>query len=77
MGEDELRRSIERLTVYEKRLASLRYSFWRGVFYGFGFFIGSAILATVIISLLSQFGADSFLGRILNRIIEVSQGGRF
>ena len=55
MGEDnkELKELVKELLVYEKKLVSMSNSFYRGIFYGLGFFIGSAILVAVIIYILS------------------------
>jgi hypothetical protein len=71
MNDEELRKSIIVLTKYERKLSSLHHSFWRGVFYGFGFFIGSAILAGLFIWVLSHIGGDTYFGRLIERIVDI------
>lgn len=49
----DLRELVRELSVYEKKLVSLPNSFFRGMFYGLGFFFGSAILVAVIAYILT------------------------
>ena len=51
--------AVKLLGDNQKKEFSLRWNFWRGVFYGFGFFIGSAILAAILIYILTRFAAGN------------------
>lgn len=66
--DDDLKQALERLTNEEKKLASLRSSFWRGVFNGFGVFIGSVVLVTVFLYGLSFFADAPIVGHFFARI---------
>lgn len=70
MAEKDLQESIENLAKYEKKLSNLSWNFWRGVIYGFGFFIGSAILAALLIYILSRLENGSTIGTFIHNIIE-------
>lgn len=78
---DDLRDMHEVLTelkVYWKKQSSLRWNFMRGILYGFGFFIGSVLIAAVLIYLMSHIGVDSnsILGRIINGIMDFVENKR-
>lgn len=76
MEDRELINAIKNLSNYEKKISSLRWNFFRGIIYGFGFFIGSAILAAMMILILSRINTDSFIGRAIQRIVEVAEEQR-
>lgn len=69
----ELRSVILQLNKLQKRQISLTWNFWRGVLYGFGFFIGSAILATIIIYILShlQINENTVFGNFIENILKL------
>lgn len=71
MKDDELIKSLQMLTRYEKKLSSLSWNFLRGIFYGFGFFIGSAILAGVLILILSKIEGWAYVGNYVHNIMEL------
>lgn len=66
---NNLEKSIRELTVYEKRISSVGWTFVRGITYGLGFFIGSAMLTTVLIYILSKFQGVSGIGKLIQQII--------
>lgn len=72
MIDDELKYYTKQLARYERNLASLSWNFWRGVIYGFGFFIGSAILAAVLIYVLSKIQGWAYIGDVIKQIIEIT-----
>lgn len=71
MTEDEFSKLVGQLVKYERKLSSLSWNFWRGVVYGLGFFIGSAILAAVLIYVLGRVEGNGFIGRNFHDIIEI------
>lgn len=73
---DELNESIKVLTKYEKKLASTKWAFWRGVVYGFGFFIGSAILTGALFYIVEKISANgnSVLTEIIKKIVQIVRG---
>jgi len=73
----DLRVAMIDMGKYWKRQTSLRWNFVRGVIYGLGFFIGSALLTASIIYILTQLaGTDSNFGRLLENIVELNQKTR-
>jgi len=62
----------------QKKQSSLKWNFWRGVFYGFGFFVGSAILVSLVAYVLRHIGADgdSLLGEFIQGVIQLFQEAR-
>lgn len=73
--DDEIKFYIKRLARYERKLSSLSWNFWRGVVYGLGFFIGSAILAAVLIYILSKVEIR-WAGQYVDDIIEILKNNR-
>ena len=71
----DLHEVLEKLKDYQKKQSSLRWNFWRGVFYGFGFFVGTSILVSLLVYGLNHIGADgnTWLGRVLKEVIELFQ----
>lgn len=59
-NDQSLKESIDALVKYNKKLSSVWWTFLRGILYGLGFFIGSAILAAATIYVLSKI--DFFKG---------------
>jgi hypothetical protein len=59
----------------QKKQASLGWNFWRGVFYGFGVFIGSVILVAAVVYVLTRLNIDnnSMIGQLIDRIVSVMQ----
>lgn len=48
---------------------SLKYTFLRGVVYGFGVFVGSAILVGVLIYILSKLNTVPIIGEYIAKIL--------
>lgn len=74
MNEHEFSELVKQLVKYEKRISSLAWNFWRGIVYGLGFFIGSALLAAFIIYLLGRIEGGSVVGRYLHDFVEILRG---
>lgn len=74
--DEELKQALERLTNEEKKLASLRYSFWRGVFNGFGIFIGSVVLVAGFLYALSYFADAPVVGHFFARMRDLLGSGK-
>ena len=69
----QLNESIKRLTAVTEKSASVRWAFLRGIFYGLGFFIGSAILAAGVIYILSKLQGWGFIGNFVEAIMNTSE----
>lgn len=52
-NEKDLKELITNLVTYEKKISSVWWSFLRGIASGLGFFIGSAIVAAILIYVLT------------------------
>jgi hypothetical protein len=74
MNEHEFTELVKQLVKYERRLSSLAWNFWRGIVYGLGFFIGSALLAALIIYILGRVEDGSAVGRYLQDFVEILRG---
>ncbi|MFA6531466.1 MAG: DUF5665 domain-containing protein [Patescibacteria group bacterium] len=74
MADDELKKAIERLAAQEKKLASLRWNFWRGAAYGFGFIVGSALLVALFVWALSLFDTAPIIGEYVAKIVDIVKG---
>lgn len=72
----ELHDVISSIKEYQRKQSSLTWNFWRGVIYGFGFFIGSALLAAALIYILTKVGNDSFFGRFIQNIVNIVEKKR-
>ncbi len=67
----ELAAALHSLAKYKKREISLSWNFWRGVFYGFGLFVGSALLAAILIYVLAALAAgDNNVAHFFRNIYE-------
>jgi len=73
MEDQELKKALVDMAKAQKKSNSLFLIFWKGVVNGLGFFIGSAILAAVLIYILSKVEGWSTIGRFIKQIIEMSQ----
>ncbi|MCL5411014.1 MAG: DUF5665 domain-containing protein [Patescibacteria group bacterium] len=71
--ENQLNDSIEKLTKATEKSASIRWAFLRGIFYGLGFFIGSAILAAGLIYIFSKIEGWGFVGNFVEEIMNTSK----
>jgi hypothetical protein len=71
MFDEELVKHIKFLEKYERKLSSLWWNFWRGIVYGLGFFIGSALLAAVIIYIMSKISGWAYIGHYVHEIIQI------
>ena len=67
----DLHEVLTEVKMYWKKQSSLRWNFLRGILYGFGFFVGSALIAAGIIYALAHLGLDSnsFLGGFIEKIV--------
>ena len=75
--DEEIIKTLNELVVQEKKNNSLRATFLRGVFSGFGVFVGSVLLAALFIYLLSLFDTAPIIGRwisFVNDTIKRSTG---
>lgn len=70
MDDQELKKALVDMAKAQKKLSSLWLTFCRGVFYGLGFFIGSAILATVVIYILSKLEGWGTIGSFIQNIVD-------
>jgi len=70
----ELHEVLQELNRNQSKQSNLFWNFWRGVVYGFGVFIGSAILATLLIYLVTSLGFnnDSVIGHFIQSIIDTA-----
>lgn len=72
-NENQLNDSLEKLTKATEKSASVRWAFFRGIFYGLGFFIGSAILAAGLIYIFSKIEGWGFIGNFIGEIMSTSE----
>ena len=70
--EAELNSDIKKLTKVVNKSNSLWLAFFRGIFYGLGFFIGSAILAAVLIYILSRLQGWAYIGDVIQKILNIA-----
>lgn len=68
----ELSEEIGQLAKIEKKQASVWWTFLRAAMYGLGFFIGSAVLAAVVLIILSRFQRFGNLGDIVDQIMKIT-----
>lgn len=68
---EDLQKLVKSLVRYEHKLTSLSWNFWRGIVYGLGFFIGSAMIAAILIYILSRVFHDSNLPSEIRDIIDI------
>ncbi|MEK9156332.1 MAG: DUF5665 domain-containing protein [Patescibacteria group bacterium] len=76
MTDEDIIKAIRDLTEQNKRLASLKWNFWRGIVYGFGFSIGSILLVALFLWVLSLFDTIPVIGRFISTIIETVKRGQ-
>lgn len=62
---------MKKLTKAINKSNNLWWAFFRGIFYGFGFFVGSAVLAAVLIYLFSGLKSWSFVGDAIEKILDI------
>lgn len=65
----ELKKSLDKLEETQAKLASRKQSFLRGVYYGFGFFVGGTLIVALIIYLLSFFDTAPIVGEYISKIL--------
>jgi len=68
-SEDRLNKLIK---LQEKQI-SLTRNLFRGIFYGFGFFIGSAVLVGLLIYILSLINTVPIIGQYTAAIVDFVQ----
>ena len=66
----ELTKEVGELAEAEKKQASPIWTFLRGAMYGLGIFFGSAILAAVVIYVLSKLQSWGAVGSFIHQIIQ-------
>lgn len=67
--EEKLSENIEKLVKIQENLASVWWSFFRGIASGFGFFIGSVIIIAIVIYVLSKINSTPVIGGYINEIL--------
>jgi hypothetical protein len=72
--EDELKKVMEELVIQEKKIASVRWTFVRGIFYGFGAFVGSVFLVALLLYALSAFADVPIVGHFFSRLRDLFDG---
>lgn len=70
---EKLNRSIEKLTVQQEKLVSVKNSLIRGIFSGFGFFLGSVALAALLIYILSLLDTIPIIGDFISRVLRQAE----
>lgn len=66
---DRLEEAVKRQTKVQEKLANPWWNLWRGVMYGLGVFIGSALLAAILIWILSQINTAPLIGGYIDQIL--------
>ncbi len=66
---DRLTKAIGSLAKAQDKTASAWWTFLRGICYGLGFFIGSAILAAAVIYILSRLEGWGSMGGFIQDIV--------
>lgn len=69
---------LTEVKMYWKKQSSLRWNFIRGILYGFGFFIGSAVVAATLVYILGHLGLrqESFMGGLIEKIVNIVDNTR-
>jgi len=67
----ELKEAVDKLEAAQTKSLSLSWNLYRGIAYGFGFFIGGTLLIGVIIYVLSFFDTAPIVGEYISRILGV------
>ena len=65
----DLQEAIKQLEDAQNKANSLSWNFYKGVVYGFGFFIGGTLLIGVIIYVLSFFDTAPIVGDYVSKIL--------
>ena len=68
----ELKQSIDKLRKTQENLVSLKWNFFRGVLYGFGFFVGGTMLVALLIYVLSFFNTAPVIGQYISHVLNVA-----
>lgn len=66
-------KKLNKLIELQEKQVSLRWNFYRGIIYGFGFFIGSALLIGIILGLLSTINTVPIIGEYTAKVIDFIQ----
>ncbi len=69
--DNDLEQSLDKLTRATQNSNSLKMTFLRGIFSGFGVFIGSVLLAALFLYILSLLDTTPIIGRWIAQIVEV------
>ncbi|HOX40609.1 MAG TPA: DUF5665 domain-containing protein [bacterium] len=69
----ELHSVLLDMKKYQEKQSSLKWNFWRGIAYGLGFFIGSALLTTILVYILRSIGGEGPIGQIAQFFTDLFQ----
>lgn len=67
----DLQQAIEKLEITQAKSVNLAWNFYRGIFYGVGFFIGGTLLVAIIIYVLTLFDTAPLVGDYVSKILNV------
>lgn len=67
----DLREAIEKLEASQAKVVSLPWNFYRGIFYGVGFFVGGTLLVGLIIYILTFLDTAPIVGYYISKILGV------
>lgn len=67
---EDLTKEVGQLADATEKQASPLWTFFRGTMYGLGIFVGSAILAAVVIYILSKLQSWGAVGDFIHQIIQ-------
>lgn len=67
----DLKDAVDKLEAVQEKTVSLPWNFYRGVFYGVGFFVGGTLIVGVIIYVLSLFNTAPLIGDFITKILNV------
>ncbi|MFH1088762.1 MAG: DUF5665 domain-containing protein [Patescibacteria group bacterium] len=63
-------KKLDELIKLQEKQVSLRWNFYRGIIYGFGFFVGSVLLIGAVIYILSFINTIPMIGEFTSQIID-------
>jgi uncharacterized phage infection (PIP) family protein YhgE len=68
----DLKKEIEILNKKQEKIISLAWTFYRGIFYGLGFFVGGTVIVGILIYVLSFFNTAPIIGEYISKILMVA-----
>lgn len=72
----ELTKAIKELDKKQQKVVSLSWNFYRGIFYGLGFFVGGTLLVGGILYLMSLFDTAPIIGDYVSKVLHVINAGK-